>query len=221
MKTRKTMKGLTALLGCLMCLVVSSCQIYSAVKVATTFYQCEVHKKDGSVAMGRIGGLRSSDFYGSTETVRGKTVTSREKISADDVEYLVLWDKDYPSNKNSLMYVEYEVEGRKGKIGHKKCWMYVEGLSDNLVILGSGDYYRISARGDLIISYTNLTGISYYKVSKGNAPVYFANSTATKKSMRKTWAEELKGDPVLVNKITSEQIDPWDFKTIADEYNPR
>lgn len=221
MKRRKTMKGLAALLVCLMCLVVSSCEIYSAVKAATTFYQCEVHKKDGSVVTGRIGGMRSSDFYASTKTVSVKTATSREKISADDVEYLVLWDKDYPSNKNSLMYTEYEVEGRKGKIVRKKCWMYVEGLGDHIVILGSGDYYRISAKGDLIISYTNLTGIRYYTLTKGSAPVYIASSTDSKRSMRKTWAEKLKGDPVLVNKITSEQINPWDFKTIADEYKPR
>ena len=94
-----------------MCLAITSCEIYSAVKAATTFYQCEVHKKDGSIVSGRIGGLRSSNFYANTKTVSIKTVTSREKISANDVQYLVLWDKDYPTVKNTLMYVEFEKEG--------------------------------------------------------------------------------------------------------------
>ena len=51
--------------------------------------------------------------------------------------------------------------------------------------------------------------------------MYFANSNRTKKSMRKMWAEKLKDDPSLVNKITNKEIEVWDFKTIADEYNPK
>lgn len=115
---KKSIKGLAAATAVIMCLAITSCEIYSAVKAATTFYQCEVHKKDGSIVSGRIGGMRSSNFYANTKTVSIKTATSREKISANDVQYLVLWDKDYPTVKNTLMYVEFEKEGRKGK----KCY---------------------------------------------------------------------------------------------------
>lgn len=218
---KKSIKGLAAATAVIMCLAITSCEIYSAVKAATTFYQCEVHKKDGSIVSGRIGGLRSSNFYANTKTVSIKTATSREKISANDVQYLVLWDKDYPTVKNTLMYVEFEKEGRKGKKCYNKRWMYVEGAGDNLIILGSGSYYQITPKGDLIISYVNTDGIQYYLLRNANMPMYFANSNRTKKSMRKMWAEKLKDDPSLVNKITNKEIDVWDFKTIADEYNPK
>ena len=109
---KKSIKGLAAATAVIMCLAITSCEIYSAVKAATTFYQCEVHKKDGSIVSGRIGGMRSSNFYANTKTVSIKTATSREKISANDVQYLVLWDKDYPTVKNRKFNIELQSQVR-------------------------------------------------------------------------------------------------------------
>lgn len=39
--------------------------------------------------------------------------------------------------------------------------------------------------------------------------------------MRKRYTEVLKDDPARVQKITSKQVDPTDFKAITDVYNPR
>ncbi|MCI7599183.1 MAG: hypothetical protein SOY06_10145 [Prevotella sp.] len=221
MKMRLT--NLLATLLCLLgCAVMSSCQVAQVVKDATTFYQCEVHKSDGSVVSGRIGGMRSSNFYASSDIVSVKTATGREKIKSEDADYLLLWDKDYPDRKNQLLYMPYTWKTKKGKDMEAKVWMYVEADGDNLVVLASGISYAISGRGELIISYTSNVGISYYILRKGaSKPEYLFNNSKSKSKARQAWAEALKDCPSLVQKINDKTIDPYNFKDIVNAYNPK
>ena len=208
---------LVVLLSMLGGTVMTSCQVVTVVKDATTFYQCEVHKSDGSVATGRIGGMRSSNFNASTRTVSVKTSTGRQKIKSNDVNYLLLWDKDHPDRKNQLLYVDWTWNNKS-----KKTWMYVEADGDNLVVLASGVNYSISGRGDLVISYTDQVGISYYALRKGDTqPTYMFSNNSPKKRARKVWADVLKDCPSLVQKITDKTIDPFNFKDIVNAYQPK
>lgn len=219
----KVIPMVAMLLCTLITAMLSSCQIASVVKDATTFYQCEAHKSDGSVITGRIGGMRSSNFYASTNTVSIKTATGREKINSEDMDYLLLWDKDYPDRKNQLLYMPYTVTSKNGKKSYEyKVWMYVEAEGDNLVVLASGISYAISGRGELIISYSSNVSISYYIIHKGDKkPQYIFRSNTSKSKARNAWATALKDCPSLVQKINNKTIDPFNFQDIANAYNPK
>lgn len=192
----------------------TSCLV-NAVVDSTKFYQCEVHKSDGSVVSGRIGGVKSAKFNAATKTFSVKTTTGSEKITSSDVDYLLLWDKDYPDRKNQLLYL-----GQKDK--KKKTWMYVEAAGDNLIILASGINYSISGKSELVIKYSDYVPLRYYVLRKGDTlPSFIFDNNSPKTRARNVWADVLKDCPSLVQKITDKTINPFSFEDIAKAYCPK
>jgi len=205
-------------------LTLHSCQIATLVISSATHYDTEIATKDDRIVTGRIGGLRSSHLPSGAKTISIKTAEGRQKIKSEQIKYMHLARKDHPEKQQTLIYTEFkEPYTRKGQETFRtwKSWQVVNSIGDNLIITAYGGSYSLSKNGTLIITYSTDEGIKYCIRRPGDeCPIFIGRSTYGRSSMRKQWQKYLSNDPVLCKKIKDKEINAFDFKTIAEEYNP-
>jgi len=173
---------------------------------------------------GRIGGLRSAQLPSGAKTISIKTTEGRQKIKSEQIKYMTLFRKDHPEKQQTLIYTEFkEPYTRKKQQMFRiwKSWQVINSIGDNLIITAYGGSYSLAKDGALIITYSTDEGIKYCISRPGDeCPIFIGRSTYSRSGMRKQWQKYLSNDPVVCEKIKNKEIDAFDFKTIAEEYNP-
>lgn len=218
----KAMPMLASALFCI--LTLSSCQVAQLVISGTTYYDTEIITKDDQLVTGRIGGQRSSNLPSGAKTISIKTTEGRQKIKSEQIKYMKLSRKDHPEKQQTLIYSDlkwpYTKKGQQ-KFRTFKSWLVINSIGDNLIITACGGSYSLAKDGALVVTYKMDEGIKYcISRPKDDCPILIGRSTYSRSSMRKQWQEYLSDDPVLCEKIKNKEIDAFDFKTIAEQYNP-
>lgn len=205
-------------------LTLNSCQIAQLVISSTTHYEAEIVTGDDQLVAGRIGGLRSSNLPSGAKTISIKTTEGRQKIKSEQIKYMKLSRKGHPEKQQTLIYTDFKVPyTKRGQQMFRewKSWQVVNSVGDNLIITAFGGSYSLSKDGALVITYSMDEGIKYCIRRPGDASlIFFGRSTYSRSAMRKQWQEYIADDPVLCEKIKNKEIDAFDFKTIAEQYNP-
>lgn len=205
-------------------LTLDSCQIAQLIISSTTHYDAEIATKDERLVAGRIGGLRSSNLPSGAKTISIKTTEGRQKIKSEQINYMKLARKNHPEEQQTLIYTDVkEPYTRRGQQMFRdwKSWQVINSVGDNLIITAFGGSFSLSKNGALVITYSMDEGIKYCIRRPGDASlIFFGRSTYSRSAMRKQWQEYLADDPVLCEKIKNKEIDAFDFKTIAEQYNP-
>jgi len=208
--------------GCV--LTLGSCQVAEAVIAGTTYYDTEITTKDNQLITGRIGGQRSSNLPSGSKTISIKTDEGRKKIKSETIQYMKLSRKGHPEKQQTLVYTNFKMPyTKKGvqKFRTFKTWQVLNEAGDHLLITAYGHTYSLSKDGALIITYSRDEGIKYCIQRRGDdCPILIGRSISGRSSMRKKWQAYLSDDPVLCAKIASKEIDAFDFKSIAEQYNP-
>lgn len=225
MNMKKTMFGLLAAMAVAGVFTLGSCQVAELVISGTTYYDTEITTKDNQLITGRIGGQRSSNLVTGSKKISIKTDEGRKKIKSEDIQYMKLSRKGHPEKQQTLVYLDfrwpYTKKGQQKYIV-RKAWQVVESVGDHLLITATGHSFSLAKDGSLVVTYSRDEGIKYCLQRHGDeGPIYFANSNYGKSSMRKAWQNYLADDSVLCQKIANKEIAPFNFKEIAEQYNPK
>jgi len=205
-------------------LTLGSCQVAQLVISGTTYYETEITTYDNQLIAGRIGGQRSSNLPSGAKTISIKNTDGRQKVKSEQIKYMKLSRKDHPEKQQTLIFSDWKwpyVKKGQQKFRTFKNWLVINSIGDHLIITAFGGSYSLAKDGALIITYRRDEGIKYcISRPKDDCPILIGRSISSRSSMRKQWQEHLSDDPVLCEKIKNKEIDAFDFKTIAEQYNP-
>lgn len=195
-----------------------SCGVIDAalqIKNETKYEHASVLMADGTVLEGSAilpnGNTRTLHFKDSEGV--------KQKIGSSDIECLYIWKKGHEDNKYILVYKEYLwcSNKKKGDV-FRNAWMSPMAVGNHLVVMICAADYQFKANGDMLMIGDSLPYYGFKEnVSYG---IYMTAESSTKASARKSLTEFLSDDPDLCSDIESKAIDPFDFGTICDSYNP-
>lgn len=200
-----------------MVLMLSGCQIYDVVKDLTDKEEGQVIMKDGQEYVGRVEMPNAS-----TKKLTVVTGESQKQVlESDKIEGLVVWKKTHPDIKHVLKYTSSYWMDKKQTL-RKPMWMAVTDVGDHVVFYACSYKYSIPSNGVLKITSIKGGNIAYYAQKDGDDfPHFVGASDLSKRKVRSALVDYLSDDPVFVKKLTDLEIKPFDFETIAKEYQPR
>lgn len=215
------MKKLLAkiIFGALTLASASSCGIIGAalqIKNETKYEPASVLLADGTV-------LEGSAVLpnGSTAELKFKDAEgNKQKIQSSDVECLSVWKEGFEDKKFYFFYREYlyYTHKKKGDM-FRSMWMVPKASGEHLTVMAGAADYQFNNQGDLILVGET---IPYYGFKDGYDYGTLINSAGWTGSSARKWAVDyLSDDPDLCQAISGKEIDPFDFDTICDEYNPQ
>ncbi|MGI6243392.1 MAG: hypothetical protein ACOYJK_07665 [Prevotella sp.] len=200
-----------------MVLMLSGCQVYGLIKDASDKEEGQVIMKDGQEFVGRVETPNSNTKK--LTIITGKD--EKQVLEADKIEALVMWKKTHPEIKHVLRYIRTYWRDKKQTL-QKPMWMAVTDVGDHVVFYTCSFNYSIPSDGSLKITSVKGGSIYHYAQKDGDDfPHFVSMSDMSKRQVRKKLIDYLGDDPVLVKKLTEQEIKPLDFETIAEEYKPQ
>lgn len=199
-------------------LLMSGCQIYSAVKDFTDREEGRLITLDGKEYTGRV--LMPK---GDTKNVQiTLTDGTKQTVSSDNVKVLEVWKKTHPDKVYPLIARKYYIDYRKKEPYKKLVWMSPFFVGKHLMICAMSGKYSIQSNGTLTVSSYQNGDVIWVAVKK-NDPVGMkvGGTSDSYRYSRNALSKFLADDPVLCKKIESMKIRyDEDWQTIVDEYEP-
>lgn len=198
-------------------LLMTSCQIYSAVKDFTDREEGRLTTIDGQEYTGRVlmpkGGSRSVQIT--------LTDGTKQTVASDKVKVLEVWKKTHPEIVHPLIVRKYYFDYRKKNPYKKPVWMAPFFVGKNLMICAMSGKYSIPSNGALKVSSYENGDVIMIAVKKDNPVGMRVGGTSDGyRYSRKALIHFLADDPVLCKKIENMKMSDEDWQTIADEYQP-
>lgn len=211
------MKKSTLLLFALITVfMLSGCEIYSLVKDLTDKEEGRITTTDGKVLTGRVEMPNAN-----TKKLTIVTVDSQKMVlNCEDIKELVVWKKTHTDTKHVLQYLSSHKMTNPKKV-RGPLWMALLTSGPHLKIYACGFNYSIPSNGELKITSVKGGDILYYALKEGETVPYGIYMTSnSKRAARERFQEYLSDDPVLCKKLQDAEINPLEYETIAQEYNP-
>lgn len=194
----------------------SGCEIYSIVKDITDKEEGRITTTDGKVLTGRVE-MPNANTKKLTIVTADKQKTV---LNCENIKELVVWKKTHTDIKHVLQYLPSHKLTNPKKV-RKPLWMTLLTSGPHLKIYACSFNYSIPSNGVLKISSVKGGDILYYALKEGETVPYGIYMTSnSKRAARERFQEYLSDDPVLCKKLQDAEINPLEYETIAQEYNP-
>lgn len=213
------MKQLSKLiLPAILCVFLQSCSIVSTIYHNTDKKQTRIVLNDGSEIEGKTVLPKTTQKKVRVVTPDGQKL----KLLSTDIATMCLYKEKYPENQCFFQYMPFEMWRNKKKewytVGSR--WMPVEAVGDNIAVYTLGDWYQMSAKGDLSVVSRGGSILYIARKAGDNSGKCVGNFMNKSRFYKNDLLEYLSDDANICRLIENEDIENGDFQTIVEEYEP-
>ena len=183
------------------CIAMQNCSIVTTIYHNTDKKQTRIVLNDGSEIEGKTVLPKNAQKKVRVTTPDGQKI----KLLSTDIATMCLYKEKYPENQSFFQYSR---------------WMPVEAVGDNIAVFTLGDWYQMSAKGELSVFCRG--GSILYIVRKADDTSGKCVGSYMNKSRfyKKDLMEYLSDDADICRMIEEGDIEDGDFQAIAEEYAP-
>lgn len=200
------------------CIAMQNCSIVTTIYHNTDKKQTRIVLNDGSEIEGKTVLPKNAQKKVRVTTPDGQKI----KLLSTDIATMCLYKEKYPENQSFFQYMPYDIWRNKKKEWYEmgSRWMPVEAVGDNIAVFTLGDWYQMSAKGELSVFCRG--GSILYIVRKADDTSGKCVGSYMNKSRfyKKDLMEYLSDDADLCRMIEEGDIEDGDFQAIAEEYAP-
>lgn len=177
--------------------------------------KCEALLADGSRIEGRI----KLPKPGHDDVRINPADARRRRIAADSLVSLRVWHRRTPEISYFIMrrsHIYYGI-AQGGETLAAPAWIVSRAIGPHLSIYARGDGFRFGKDGRMIFE----GSVRYLAFRPGSeVGILLGTSASSRSSLRKSLLLLCADDPALCDRLERGEIDPSDFRSVAESYDP-